>query len=445
MLELRYSESLGRHLVATKDIQSGSLMMSEKPFAAVLGEDQKFTHCATCFEESKVKRCTLCKGIAYWYFTLTSSRLCQKEDWKIHKPECLAFQRSNSSLNMTVRFICRVLINLNLSKESNLPGHVFNKAGILSLLGHKDKFDKKKLQDYAILARGLHLILDTKFLLPLEEIIGLFCVSTCNSMSISDADGTIAGGIFRELSLINHSCNANTSISFSGSTAFLISVRPIPKGEQVLISYVDDFISKKERISIIRNTYYFDCKCEWCVSDFEPLHLQAGPNGEIISDLTWKRCKDDTAKKESRYGPDSLSSDEISKRTRFVELCLEQNPKHFEDEKIIEYALKTFQPTHYVMPIIFRTFEKKFRDAQNWQKCTEISKHYCKTYETLYGRNFRYAIACHKVARYAQLSPNPEFTGLALNMNREALLILNLMGPPPIALSILESLGGAHD
>ena len=422
----RYSDKMGQHLVATQDIAAGTILVTEDPYAAVLAEEFKFSNCATCFNQSLVKKCSSCHGIAYWFRLLISSRKCQKLDWKVHQHECQAIKKSKFSLNMTVRFICRLLILIQgnpslLQGIHDSPAEKSNLSGIGALVTHYEKFDEQKLQDYELLARGLHLVLDPKLLLPIPDIVALFCLSTCNSMTISDAEGAIAGGLYGYLSLLNHKCCANASVSFVGSKASLMATRNISKGEQVFISYVDDGIPKSERVQNLKSTYYFECKCEWCSSDYEPLHLQFCEycHGSL-SDITWS-CSD--CKKD-------CSPAERQKRTEFVERYLQRNNLSLAKDIDINYAFETFEKSHHIVPLVLSYWENVFLNSQNWQRCTELMISSCNSYQILYGNNnFRYAIKCHKVARYAQLIPNPAAVETAIKWNRKAIDILKEFGP----------------
>ena len=434
--EKRYSTKFGRHLVAKKPLEKGTLITAESPFAAVLEEPFKSSHCAYCFKETLVKRCSKCTGISY------CSRKCQKLDWKVHQIECNVFKKSKTRLNMTCRLICRLLIIIKndptlLLGLNESPSEKFNFSGIGALLTHNYKFDNEKLKEYELLARGFEMILDSEFCLPANDIVLLFCLSTCNAMTISDAEGSIAGGLYGYLSCLNHSCCANASVSFVGSRAYLIATTPILKGQQIFISYVDDHIPKPTRSNIIEQNYYFSCTCEWCVSDYEPLNLLicVACNG-IQSGLTWI-CKDCNIK---------CSSNEIENQTKFIETysnipCISLS----EIEQDFERAMKSFQNTHHVVPKILRCLEKLYRENQNWGKCADIMVLYCNSYAKLYGDfNFRYAILCYKVARYSQLIPTKEAVELAIKWNKRALAILNAFGESEIEKEVRNNLKQLH-
>ena len=64
--------------------------------------------------------------------------------------------------------------------------------------------------------------------------------------------------------LINHSCDFNSTVGFDGEELFIKAIRPIKKGEQIFISYIDTTTPKTVRCKELSERYYFDCKCSKC-------------------------------------------------------------------------------------------------------------------------------------------------------------------------------------
>ena len=107
-MERRYTTEKGYHIVAKEDIPIGGLILEEKPIACVLNEQHKMTTCATCFQPNATLQCTACSQLVY------CSKQCQRQDWAIHKLECKAFQKAQKNINMTVRFLIRLLFAIHL-------------------------------------------------------------------------------------------------------------------------------------------------------------------------------------------------------------------------------------------------------------------------------------------------------------------------------------------
>ena len=87
---------------------------------------------------------------------------------------------------------------------------------------------------------------------------------------LSDKLGISKGcGIWINESLFNHSCIPNCAWSQIGDHMFLYTTRPVPKGEELCISYVDSekpFQTKENETFAhwIGTGQGFKCCCEWC-------------------------------------------------------------------------------------------------------------------------------------------------------------------------------------
>lgn len=65
--------------------------------------------------------------------------------------------------------------------------------------------------------------------------------------------------------LINHSCDYNSIVVFDGEEVFVKAVRPIKKGEQIFISYIDATNPCDIRRKELMERYFFHCQCSKCV------------------------------------------------------------------------------------------------------------------------------------------------------------------------------------
>ncbi|XP_055513370.1 LOW QUALITY PROTEIN: SET and MYND domain-containing protein 4 [Leucoraja erinacea] len=69
-------------------------------------------------------------------------------------------------------------------------------------------------------------------------------------------------------SLLNHSCQPNTTASFQGTRITLRATEPIPAGEQVLHCYGPHWSRQcvRDRRKSLQTQYYFWCECSACVA-----------------------------------------------------------------------------------------------------------------------------------------------------------------------------------
>lgn len=64
--------------------------------------------------------------------------------------------------------------------------------------------------------------------------------------------------------LINHNCDYNATVGFDGEELFVKAVKPIQKGEQIFISYIDTTTPHKVRRNELSERYFFQCLCPKC-------------------------------------------------------------------------------------------------------------------------------------------------------------------------------------
>lgn len=76
----------------------------------------------------------------------------------------------------------------------------------------------------------------------------------------------LATGIFPVVSLLNHSCSPNTSVSFVSTVATIRASQQIGKGQEILHCYGphESRMGVAERQRKLRSQYFFDCTCLAC-------------------------------------------------------------------------------------------------------------------------------------------------------------------------------------
>ncbi|KAM4702443.1 SET and MYND domain-containing protein 4 [Discoglossus pictus] len=79
----------------------------------------------------------------------------------------------------------------------------------------------------------------------------------------------LATAVFPVLSLLNHSCDPNTSVSFQGRYAMVKANQPIKSGEEVVHCYGPHKLRMgvEERQRLLKAQYFFSCPCEACTKE----------------------------------------------------------------------------------------------------------------------------------------------------------------------------------
>ena len=133
-------------------------------------------------------------------------------------------------------------------------------------------------------------------------------------------------GIFISLSLINHDCQPNLSISgFNGQRVLIKSNRRVVKQEWLCFSYGAHFEYQKveKRKTLLWETYFFDCKCVACQKGIEP----------ISAALLCSHCKTEILSSKQEYC--HLCSTRID-RAAVDRLKSETNKKVSQMEKLLK-------------------------------------------------------------------------------------------------------------
>lgn len=93
---------------------------------------------------------------------------------------------------------------------------------------------------------------------------------------------------FPLLSTMNHSCNPNCTYYYAGNGLLqVVSIRPIPKGEELCIDYTGSgcILLKEDRNSTINKFYSFYCSCETCKTEDYTDHFESGTILKVCESL----------------------------------------------------------------------------------------------------------------------------------------------------------------
>lgn len=256
-LDVLCTEQYGRGLYTRRKVSCGTEILSEDPFLHVLSRSQQSTRCDWCLVEShSLSRCARCKST--WY----CGTLCQRNDWFQHKAECkgIAAIQPHAPTD-TMRLVVRAL-------QKKKQGTPWGMESLCSVKGSLGTMEKEMVTEQL---HGVNALLRDEF--DGHLAYDVLCKLLCNTFSICDDEmRPIGAGIYVQCSLLNHSCDPNCVVLFAGTKLTLRTVKDIPGGDQLLISYVDLVDSCNHRRAQLKKVYSFTCVCERC--------LQEGGEGE---------------------------------------------------------------------------------------------------------------------------------------------------------------------
>ncbi|VVA13666.1 PREDICTED: histone-lysine N-methyltransferase [Prunus dulcis] len=253
----------GRCLFTTRDFSPGEVIISQEPYVSVPNNSSAESRCDACFESSNLKKCSACQVVYY------CSNSCQKSEWKLHRLECEALSKLHKERRMAVTPSIRLMIKLylrtKLQTEKVIPASAMDNYKLVeALVAHMSEIDEKQLVLYAQMANLVSLILQWPGI-NIKEIAENFSKLACNAHTICDSELRPLGtGLYPVISIVNHSCLPNSVLLFEGRSAVVHAVQHIPKGAEVLISYIETAGSTLTRQKALKEQYLFTCTCPRC-------------------------------------------------------------------------------------------------------------------------------------------------------------------------------------
>lgn len=268
--KIQYTDTLGRHMVATRDIQQGEMILKEKP--AMVGP--KMTGTAECLGcGKKLEPQKFGDHIDFYKCSVCNWPMCDSECEKadIHKSECKVM--SDRKYKCTVKYqgpdkveaaYCVISpLRVLLMKTTN-PMQFEN---IINLESHLE--DRINTPLYMVLRANLSTFILQVLELPFDEntILKIASIIDTNSFDIRTADGSKKlRAIYVTASMLNHSCKPNTRHIFLGDEYHLalIATMPIAKGDSITATYTQTLYGTLDRRRHLNVNKCFDCNCERC-------------------------------------------------------------------------------------------------------------------------------------------------------------------------------------
>lgn len=403
-LKLMKSVEKGRYIVTNSDIKLGDILFVEKPFAYVVLPDQYHQHCHHCCKKFiapiPCMHCTL---------ALYCSSACRVDSWEnYHMWECggLVLFHSVGIAHLGLRV---ALVSSSVSKSERFHQ-------VYSLITHIEDMMPEDLYQYSLTAVLMNLYLKhhtTYFSANkngftfkvmggciLHHIAQMICnghaitkvdfsSTSTKKNTVSEEKQRIATAIYPSASMMNHSCDPNITNSFVNDYLVVQASRNIPKGEEVFNCYGPHFHTTKlsERQEILRNQYFFDCKCVRCSSKVEFLTKFEALKCQQCSGPVYNAfCTDCKSKQNSNC--------EFTIYDRLGSLF--ELGKNFEEQEMTVDALKCFEECvslgktylhqHNFSLCIYKDhLAKLYAHIENYEKCVSLLEECLCTVEEKYG------------------------------------------------------------
>ncbi|XP_047475603.1 LOW QUALITY PROTEIN: SET domain-containing protein SmydA-8-like [Penaeus chinensis] len=311
------SDVLGRHLVATRNITPGEVVIVEPPLLLALRAKSP-PYCSTCFRRARDYTCPRCGFFLCGEGCLT----------KRHKEECCFLQRlglagpTAEEQQREERELCERLAAMAPEERAQAeallqrakvtathqrhyevlrhyvvgprhpdPGGDEQEradAGlVLSLQGHRDEASQRFRVNQR---RIVDVVVGTLQASTDAALVHRICsVWDTNGFEVPLGWGTRVHGLYPFASLLTHDCRANTQQWFTaGGTLVLRAVDHIAAGQVVTTSYTDPQWATMLRQDHLRVSKQFTCTCQRCADPTEMGTFMGSPKcsgcgGPVVS------------------------------------------------------------------------------------------------------------------------------------------------------------------
>lgn len=313
----------GKSLLATENISSGSVVLTERPYVAAIHSHLLRKYCYHCLRRihklSQPFPCLTCHQVAFCSGVCSTTAYSQ-----YHRIECCYISILNISddFHFSPKITLKAILKRGVSEcLSSAEGSAEDREGyngFLDLIEHPDTdkndyslpasiitaFLLEKNQD-EIFTRNIILRLFERIIKHLRQVNVNGISITAKEVTVDDnkqpvfEEHTIGCGVYLTARFINHSCDPNTRIvKFQGDQVFVQAVRDIEAGEEITFSYGGNYKWQllSTRKNMLRESYFFECNCSACEQGLQPITnalLCPECKGPIVSDksMTCIQCK----------------------------------------------------------------------------------------------------------------------------------------------------------
>uniref|UniRef100_A0A0K2TV79 Protein msta n=2 Tax=Lepeophtheirus salmonis TaxID=72036 RepID=A0A0K2TV79_LEPSM len=280
------SETLGRYLVATRDLKPGELILMEAPtIIAPMAVTPPV--CLSCYAPVDGRyMCPLCG----WPMC---NEICRNSP--AHIPECRITAERGSPIKIAVTinkpfplYEVVALLRCLYMKEKSSEKY----KALIRLEPHtkerikNGKYSRDKMTMLRVI-REFFSVPSTRF--PDEDILALCGILFVNSHEVP-VTMSPSQALYQNASLLEHSCVNNASKHFDMNCNILIRVAiPIKKGEHISIMYSDPIWGTVNRQQHLLETKFFTCRCIRCQdptelnTHFSSIRCPGCPAGFLVS------------------------------------------------------------------------------------------------------------------------------------------------------------------
>ncbi|XP_072395560.1 SET domain-containing protein SmydA-8-like [Diabrotica undecimpunctata] len=351
------NDTIGRYLVASRDIKAGEVIISEKPL--LIGPPiSGLLICFNCCKEIKRIAYVLCASCG-------TAILCNvKCTGKFHtKEECEIFA-SKQINGRCIADNCQIIFPLRclLLKATNIDSWTDFMKLECHLEARRDKpIWRKHKTDVEEILREMNVISEEDINTELtQKICGILDVNTFevrppnSSISTINPERQCLRGLYIKAALMTHDCTANTLLSVDDDFTMTVKASvDIPKDGLIYFNYANVLQGSLDRREHLREGKYFECSCKRCL---DPTELDTN-----ISSIKCHLCPEGFVKAVKPSDPKSewkcsgcgkiflhsLVNIIVDEGKRLIQNLDQNNLEAF--ETLHTRLLRTFHPNHHLL------------------------------------------------------------------------------------------------
>uniref|UniRef100_A0A1A9X3N9 SET domain-containing protein n=1 Tax=Glossina brevipalpis TaxID=37001 RepID=A0A1A9X3N9_9MUSC len=361
--KIERNETLGRHVVATKNLKAGESILLEHPLLIIASNNE--SRCVNCFKLTE-NHCKSCKitplcGKCQQHNQLECEKLSSMRD--LQTAELVKY-------NETYGIIKCLLIKENAKTEKyfeqfmEAESHLEQRRNTVIWREHQRNIVEPIIKSGFINYLRFASIINEDFLQLLCALVDV------NAFEIRAPDGHTMRGIYLQGALLSHDCTANTVVSIDDYYCMKIYANQDIKCGQIITNcYINVLWGTEERRRVLWESKYFHCTCLRCS---DPTEL----NSHISSLLCPKCSKRELSGylvKDANIGNYRCltchyqkSADEIDKYLKMMEMqILKVQGNTSQLDEILTSLIKRLHPHHYLIVDVKQNIASLLRSIIN--------------------------------------------------------------------------------
>ncbi|XP_060522819.1 SET domain-containing protein SmydA-8-like isoform X2 [Cylas formicarius] len=259
--ELCKDDNIGRHLVATKDIKSGDIILQEPPL--IWGPAQVTVPiclgCGKAIDPENYECCSKCG----WP---VCSKICEQSP--SHIPECQYTVSRGSKVTIstfgTVHPSYQCITALRCLYQKQFLSNIWKKLDLLESHCEQRKSTPKYQNERITVAQFILRFFKLKKIFTEEDIMRICGIIMVNAHEVPLTSPPYVA-IYETSSMFEHSCSANCTKTFTDQGSIVIKAGThIKKGEHLSICYTDPLWGTANRRYHLHESKFFWCICARC-------------------------------------------------------------------------------------------------------------------------------------------------------------------------------------